>query len=1042
MVYQYYYWKCKLIFSFLSLIYNMAYNAVIQLPALFDVDGGSAALFGEQQVVDVMNSHLIFTLDRQTQLGNGKVGHRAPASDADLQSLIEAFNDTFLVGDTSSVNNDSDSSNAEHAVLGSGLLTDLGAVTAADGAHPPADSNIATGTFPGIKVKFDAANAPYTAGENFLSDEHNGSSSTELDQTTATDGHYYYDDSVGKTKGGAVVTLHYVSGSLNEIQVTSGGNGYVVGDKVTILIPGSIISGGAAELKITLTADSINSEAGQMKFYVNMLGNKSGAYLAKYSEGTGQVAGPNDIVDDFCNKFADTLIKSHNSGYVNIPHPEKAIPMGGRTTVDGKAPLYDSSISPEAAEKCSLGTTMARAAAVHLVGHPLAQSLFSNEDGIVNELSTLVQEAHSSDFVSGDWDSTQEGSVANYGDAGYGAAVGGLDGRVGKQGFRFKSKLAKILSKLLGGSQADTRKFTVAAVDEGEDNSLKAGNGNAQVYKQMKIVRASADAAYVQTAVDVTAPACVQFGVKDDIEATAGDFTNGLRVYGEDGVSYHEHKGGVTALSSADQTGVLKASFGTGLTAVHASSLADMSVSRDGVALTTNGVAETDKGAIAPTGALFNVTFTRSAVADNYSVSVSAVKVTTAGSLFKSGDVVTIKTLNDVTVSVTLTGDNLEPSQLGNISPSKIADDHVNGSAMAAYNFIGVPKANGVHNPVLQAIYEQCMNVPGRATELDSGRSAVVTALPSSSLKAGAMTSLALTDGEVYGADGDVVVAAANIVIQKQFTSGASLTGAAITVTVASKKVTAVAVSTAGGSNFHVGDVLYISATALAQGTGDIEITLTSDNLTAADETGAHDKPYANNVMLTRNLASTNCIPTGFPMKAGDKLVCYLRPSLLLKFDQTLIQGSVNVQYIKADGSLETLDVNGIVNANANGEQGTIAATFPGMAFDANDDGETVQEWEDKAIGNTLANFVGKKVLNNTHAQSKKFCWMGSSVNARSDASSAADTALDAVAAVPAHTLQARQDAVTKPVSVSQQLTDEVDQNKLDLHVWKVTMAL
>ena len=112
------------------------------------------------------------------------------------------------------------------------------------------------------------------------------------------------------------------------------------------------------------------------------------------------------------------------------------------------------------------------------------------------------------------------------------------------------------------------------------------------------------------------------------------------------------------------------------------------------------------------------------------------------------------------------------------------------------------------------------------------------------------------------------------------------------------------------------------------------------------------------------------------------------------------------------------------------------------MAFDANDDGETVQEWEDKAIGNTLANFVGKKVLNNAHAQSKKFCWMGSSVNARSDASSAADTALDAVAAVPAHTLQARQDAVTKPVSVSQQLTDEVDQNKLDLHVWKVTMAL
>ena len=66
----------------------MAYNAVIQLPALFDVDGGSAALFGEQQVVDVMNSHLLFTLDRQSNLGNGKIGYRAPASDTDLQSFL------------------------------------------------------------------------------------------------------------------------------------------------------------------------------------------------------------------------------------------------------------------------------------------------------------------------------------------------------------------------------------------------------------------------------------------------------------------------------------------------------------------------------------------------------------------------------------------------------------------------------------------------------------------------------------------------------------------------------------------------------------------------------------------------------------------------------------------------------------------------------------------------------------------------------------------------------------------------------------------
>ena len=69
---------------------------------------------------------------------------------------------------------------------------------------------------------------------------------------------------------------------------------------------------------------------------------------------------------------------------------------------------------------------------------------------------------------------------------------------------------------------------------------------------------------------------------------------------------------------------------------------------------------------------------------------------------------------------------------------------------------------------------------------------------------------------------------------------------------------------------------------------------------------------------------------------------------------------------------------------------------------------------------------------------------MGSPVNSRSDTTTASDTALAAVNAVatPAHTLEARQDAVTKPIRISQQLTDEITENKLDLHVWKVTMSL
>ena len=335
----------------------MAYNAVIQLPALFDVDGGSAALFGEQQVVDVMNSHLLFTLDRQASLGNGKIGFRAPASDTDTQTLIQAFNDTFLVGDTSVINNDADGSDSTSAILGSGLLTDLDAAGTAN--HPAPDSNVATGTFPNIKVLYQAG-APYTTGANHLSDTDGGNAND------GSDAHYYYNDADGQYKGGAIATLHYIGGALNEIEITNGGSGYVVGDKIALNIPPSIVAGGNSQLKITLTAASINSDGGKMNFYVNMLGVGDRTYVPKYSEGTGQIAGPHDVVDDFCNKFADCLIQAHSSGYVNIPHPDKGIPMGGRTVTDGKAPLYGNSICPEAAEKCSLGTTMARAAAVLL----------------------------------------------------------------------------------------------------------------------------------------------------------------------------------------------------------------------------------------------------------------------------------------------------------------------------------------------------------------------------------------------------------------------------------------------------------------------------------------------------------------------------------------------------------------------------------------------------------------------------------------------------------------------------------------------------
>ena len=299
------------------------------------------------------------------------------------------------------------------SILGDGLFADLGLIhntvvegnAVANAGHPAPDSNIATGTF-------GATNAPiaihwqdddaYKTSSNFLSDD---PTSVDIADKVA-DGEsapYYYDDSDGLVKGGASCILHYEDGALESIQIVSG-VGYKVGDKVQIAIPSSIRSV-ASVYKITLTKKSINVDGGKMKFYVNMLGNKSGKWLPKYSEDTGQIASPNDVVDDFCNKFADSLIKAYTSGYVNIPHPEKAIPMGGRKVTNGKAPLYPGTICPEASEKAGLGTTMARAAAAIFSRSSISSSFIFNEDGIEGELTAAIQEPNSASpaFKAGSW---------------------------------------------------------------------------------------------------------------------------------------------------------------------------------------------------------------------------------------------------------------------------------------------------------------------------------------------------------------------------------------------------------------------------------------------------------------------------------------------------------------------------------------------------------------------------------------------------------------------------------------------------------------
>jgi len=119
-------------------------------------------------------------------------------------------------------------------------------------------------------------------------------------------------------------------------------------------------------------------------------------------------------IDLLCNKIALAITKGKLIHYpAQGDHSNVGIPMGGRPLVakDGTVkvdadPLpaivtglednsknniyslkYHGTISPHDGPK-PLGTCMIREAATHLVGHPLAQGLFVNEDNIQTQLET------------------------------------------------------------------------------------------------------------------------------------------------------------------------------------------------------------------------------------------------------------------------------------------------------------------------------------------------------------------------------------------------------------------------------------------------------------------------------------------------------------------------------------------------------------------------------------------------------------------------------------------------------------------------------
>lgn len=117
-------------------------------------------------------------------------------------------------------------------------------------------------------------------------------------------------------------------------------------------------------------------------------------------------------VDLLANRIAKAITRGKlvhvPKNGVNDDHSNSGIPMGGRPLVaanglvDSGTPAnnkyalkYRTSIAPVNDEQM-MGEAMARVAAVHLVGHPLAQAVFKNESTIQDDLETASSQTFSS----------------------------------------------------------------------------------------------------------------------------------------------------------------------------------------------------------------------------------------------------------------------------------------------------------------------------------------------------------------------------------------------------------------------------------------------------------------------------------------------------------------------------------------------------------------------------------------------------------------------------------------------------------------------
>lgn len=186
----------------------------------------------------------------------------------------------------------------------------------------------------------------------------------------------------------------------------------------------------------------------------------------------------NDSVRKFANTLADILIYGLYDQTSATGNGRKNVPLGGSDLVDSATPLYN-------AKLCAAGNTdrlydvMARVAAVHLSGHPLAQVIFTNEDSMK---TTIIQDSTNtskqgsvltSDLASQIYTAfggnAMEGVGANF-DSGNLKTSGIL-----KENGTANPVLKSILEQLL---KVSGRPANVASIEDpsGNDNETETGN--------------------------------------------------------------------------------------------------------------------------------------------------------------------------------------------------------------------------------------------------------------------------------------------------------------------------------------------------------------------------------------------------------------------------------------------------------------------------------------------------------------------------------------------------------------------------------------